>query len=432
MRKNLITLILFIIFILPIRVGASTGNISISCEPSTVKGGETSKCTVTGSSTTEIMDVSAVIKLSDNLVMESFELNDMWEGSDFETGKIDIYTKSGDPVKDSFNIGTLNIKIKDGVVNTNESVSLTDIEFTYDEKEYTIDDALYNVRVPNNVNTLTSLTVSGATFTFKENTTSYDIEVDSDSTTITAVRKAEESYVTGDTGTKNLKYGKNTFTVTVTAEDGSKKNYTLNITRPDKRSKENDLLAFEFNGYDIKFDKDKLEYSLELENNVSRIGFCDKDSKKVNMLCIDEEIIEVSDKAYSWIYLNDIDLDDKYIEIDEKITEECDDDNNCIYYLDKEVIGKYDDEKEEWYIPVSELKVGRNVLKVVVTAENETEKTYTFTINRKDAKGNLVEDEINKNNSTGDSLIIVIVVVAVIALGVTVYIFMKRGKDLHK
>lgn len=431
MRKNLIILITFIIFILPIRVGASTGNISISCEPSTLKVGDTAKCTVTGSSTNEIMDVSAVIKLSNNLVMTSFELNDMWEGSDFDTGKIDIYTKSGDPVKDSFNIGTLNIKVKEGVVNSNESVSLTDIEFTYDNNEYAIDDASCNVRVPNNVNTLTSLTVSGATFTFKEDTTSYDIEVDSDSTTISATRKDEESYVTGDTGTKSLEYGNNTFTITVTAEDGSKKNYTLNITRPDKRSKENNLLSFEFNGYDIKFNKEKTEYSLELENTISRIGFCDEDSKKVNMLCINEEIIKVSDKAYSVIYLNDVDLDDKYIKIDEKIIEECDDDN-CVYHLDTEVVGKTDGEKEEWYIPVSELKVGENVLKVVVTAENETEKTYTFTINRKDAKGNLVEDEINKNNSTGDSLIIVIVVVAVIALGVTVYIFMRRGKDLHK
>ena len=124
-------------------------------------------------------------------------------------------------------------------------------------------------------------------------------------------------------------------------------------------------------------------------------------------------------------------LEINVIEIDEKITEECKEDK-CVYYLDKEVVGKSDGEKEEWYIPVSDLKVGKNVLKVVVTAENETEKTYTFTINRKDAKGNLVEDEINKNNSTGDSLIIVIVVVALIALGVTVYIFMRRGKDLYK
>lgn len=421
--------LLLVLFLIPCTVKGATGNIGISCDPSTAKGGTSIKCSVTGTSDVEIMDISTTINLSDNLIMSSFELNDMWEGSDFDTGKIDIYTKSGDPVKNNFNIGTLNLKVKDGVVNSNETVKLTNIEFTYDENEYTIGDASLNIRVPNNVNTLSGLTVSGVTFTFAENTTTYNMEVNGDSTLINATAKDNKATVSGDVGTKSLNYGKNTFTIIVTAEDGSKKNYTLNITRPDNRSKENDLLAFEFKGYDIKFNKSKTEYSFELENNVSRIAYCDKNSKKINFLCINEEIIEVSDNAYYLIYLNDISLDDKLLEIEDKITEECEDDK-CVYYLGKEVVAKTDGDNEEWYIPVGELKVGKNILKVVVVAENETEKTYTIVINRKDASGNLVEDEIDKNNATGDSLVIVIVIVALLALGVIVYIFMKKGKDL--
>ena len=56
-------------------------------------------------------------------------------------------------------------------------------------------------------------------------------------------------------GEKSLKFGGNTFLITVTAEDGSKKNYVLNITRPDGRSKENNLNAFEFYNYDLAFNE---------------------------------------------------------------------------------------------------------------------------------------------------------------------------------
>lgn len=389
MKRYLYSL-LFVIFILPINVKAATGNLSISCADTTLKSGDSTNCTINGNTDVDIIDVSAKIVLSDGLSMESFTLNDKWAGDDFDTGKIDIYTESGDAIKGDFTIGVMKIKVKNGIVNTNEKVSLSDIEFTYDAKEYTIDNTSCDIRVPNNVNTLTSLTVSGTTFTFEENTTNYDLTVDAESTTISAVRKDEKSIVTGDTGNKNLKYGVNKFTVTVTAEDGSKKNYILNITRPDNRSKENDLLSFEFIGYDIKFNKDTTSYNLTVENDISKI--VSSSSCNTNSLCINSSTISFSDKTTNKVIFN----------------------NNNIEELD------------------NSLKVGKNVLKIVVTAENEGEKTYTFNINRKDKKGNLVDDEITTNNQTGDSLIIVVIVLAVIAAGTAAYIFMRRGKDLHK
>lgn len=431
MRKSLFILLMAIVVILPSKVWAAVGSVSISCAPATVKAGESFECNITGISDVEIMDVSAEIYLDDNLTMVSFELNDIWEGSDFDTGKIDIYTKSGEPVKSEFNIGTMSVKVKDGVVNTVETVRLRNVEFTYDKNEYIIDNATAYIRVPNNVNTLASLTVSGATFTFDENITIYNLVVDAESTTIIAAGKDDKAKVIGDVGNKLLNYGLNTFTITVTAEDGSKKNYILNITRPDNRSKENNLLSFEFNGYNIEFDKDITEYSLELEHDASRIGFCDKDSKKDDLLCIDLDSFVISYKAISSMYLNDINVGKKYVELENKITKECDENDNCIYYLDKEVVGKSDGEIEQWYIPIYELNVGKNVLKVIVTAENETKKTYTFNISRKNKQGNLVDNGVPSSPDTGDSLIIVIFIVAVLAFGITVYFFIRRNKGLH-
>lgn len=67
---------------------------------------------------------------------------------------------------------------------------------------------------------------------FRSGTTTYHVSVpyDTESINIYAYAQDDKASVTG-TGTKNLKEGKNTFEVKVTAEDGTTKTYTLNVTR---------------------------------------------------------------------------------------------------------------------------------------------------------------------------------------------------------
>lgn len=399
MKKNLYICLLLILFILPSSVVAATGNLKISCADTTLNAGESTECTITGSSSVDIIDISTVVELSSNLTMESFTLNNTWEGSDFDTGKIDIYTKSGDAISGNFTVGVMTIKVKSGIVNSNEKVTLSSIEFTYDTKEYSIDDVSASIRVPNNVNTLSNLSVSGATFNFNANTFTYNFTVDAESTTINATKLDANSVVTGDIGTKNLSYGLNTFKITVTAENGEKKTYTLNINRPDNRSSEKDLLAFQFIGYDIKFNKEKTDYTLSVENNITSFALCSEGIKKDNILCINKDVIKYSDKANIMGIFNDVDFTNSFNSNDD-------------------------------YLDCGNLNVGKNKLLITVKAENETENTYTFIINRKDEKGNLVDNEITTNNKTGDSLIIVICVVAILSLIVSVYYVKKKNKAL--
>ena len=127
MKKKLYICLLLILFILPSSVAAATGNLKISCADTTLNAGESTECTITGSSSVDIIDISTVIELSSNLTMESFTLNNTWEGSDFDTGKIDIYTKSGDAISGNFTVGVMTIKVKSGIVNSNEKVTLSSI-----------------------------------------------------------------------------------------------------------------------------------------------------------------------------------------------------------------------------------------------------------------------------------------------------------------
>ncbi|MGM9877555.1 MAG: InlB B-repeat-containing protein [Bacilli bacterium] len=98
----------------------------------------------------------------------------------------------------------------------------------------------------NNNPSLKSLTVKGAKINFNSEKLTYDLVVNSDKTTISAVAVSTTSKVDG-TGEKKLEFGKNTFNVVVT-NNGEKKIYTLSITRYDT---DNTLKSIKINNKEI-------------------------------------------------------------------------------------------------------------------------------------------------------------------------------------
>ena len=452
--------------ILPFYVSAeSTGSVNISCSPSTIKSGETTSCTITGKTDNDVSSISMGIKLSENLEAVEFKPNSTWLGDDISNGKIDIYTNSGDPVKSEFTIGTLKIKAKDGVIAKDESLTLTSNVFYHDRAEYKIPDATTSIRIPSNNNSLSSIKVNDDGKFFDENKTSFDLTIKSDTANIVVTTKDGKAKVKGD-GRQKLNYGKNTFKIEVTAEDGSKKVYTLNINRPDSRSKENYLLDFGFLNHDIKFDKNKTEYELIVENNISKMGVFSSETKSPipktdmfsNVLFIDGTKVSVSDNVNINITLNGIDLDKKMQELGDylynsdasSLEEKCNDDKTeCLAYKDGELFGKYIDKGGTYYkngIPISyfyedgdgntlynlyvfdDLKVGTNSLKYKVIAENGDKRVYTFNIIRKDADGKVVDNDIMPPQ-TGNTIYVIAVIMLVLSFGVGIYFYTKKFKN---
>ena len=452
--------------ILPFYVSAeSTGSVNISCSPSTIKAGETTSCTITGKTDSDVSSISMGIKLSENLEAVEFKPNSTWLGDDISNGKIDIYTNSGDPVKSEFTIGTLKIKAKSGVIAKDESLTLTSNVFYHDRAEYKIPDATTSIRIPSNNNSLSSIKVNDDGKFFDEKETSFDLTIKSDTANIVVTTKDSKAKVKGN-GQQKLNYGKNTFKIEVTAEDGSKKVYTLNINRPDSRSKENYLLDFGFLNHDIKFDKNKTEYELIVENNISKMGVFSSETKSStpktdmfsNVLFIDGTKVSVRDNVNINITLNGIDLDKKMQELGDylynfdasSLEEKCNDDKTeCLAYKDGELFGKYIDKGRTYYkngIPISyfyedgdgntlynlyvidDLKVGTNSLKYKVTAENGDERTYTFNIIRKDADGKVVDNDIMPPQ-TGNTIYVIAVIMLVLSFGVGIYFYTKKIKN---
>ena len=297
------------------------------------------------------------------------------------------------------------ITAKSNISNTNETITLKDITFQNDksnnaeENTFKVSDSSSKIRIPSKDNLLKSLTISNISFSFNENNTNYQLETKETSVTIKATAKDSNATVTGDIGTKNLKYGGNNFSIQVTSESDDIKIYSLNIVRHDSRSKENYLTGFEFNNYDLKFDKDKTDYDITLENNVNKLGICNKED---NTLCINLDRIKVSDKSTYSIKFND------------------------------KVIDKNSN--------VENINIGNNTLQIIVKAENDGERIYTFNINRmneeskpSDSKNNnditnkdKTNDDITNNSKTGDALIIGISLILILSISVTIVLYRKK------
>lgn len=436
MKKKIIIFIALISVLLPINVKALTGSINLSCDKTKLNPNEETTCYVKGNINEEVSGIDATLVLGDNLTLSSITKDSIWDSGDVGTDSNKIVLVTSNNPKGNFNVVTFKVKAG-SKSNIDTKISLSSVKLSnatdFTETDFTADDV--SIRIPSTVNTLSSLTVSGTTFNFNENTTSYELEVDSDKVTINATRKDTNSVVSGDTGSKNLKYGLNTFYVKVTSESGSVKTYTLKITRLDNRSKENYILNFKFSNYDLDFSKNKTNYDLIVNNKITRIASCYGEMNDDTILCIDAENLKYSDKANINISINDKNLNDLFDE--EKIELKCnDDETSCEVYFENNKIGvvEYKDDKKSGYVILNDLKVGNNELKVIVTAENEEERTYILNINRKNEEGKIIdktEEEITSNSGTGSIYMIIVGIVMVVAL-VVLFIVLRRKNLFNK
>lgn len=412
MNKKLISiLILALIFILPIKVSALSGTLKIQCDKAKINAGESSNCIVTGTTDSPIVGITANLSLSSNLTLKSFTKADIWADGSIDNNRLDVYSEK--EITDSFTIGTIVVTSKDSVSNTNEVLSLSDISYQNDlsnnenENSFSVTTGSVVIRINSIENSLLNLTVKpnlpssaqdNILLDFNENTTNYDLIVSKDITSviITPTKKDANSNVSGG-GEKTLNYGVNTFKITVTSESGVDKVYTLNITRPDERSSDNNLLQFGFTNYELDFKKDRFDYIIILENNISKLALCDKNYKDSNLLCIDANNISYSDKAtIKFLYNKNL----------VNITE------------------------VDSYKILDDIEVGENTLSIIITAENESEKTYDFVIKRKDKDGKLLDNEISNNLQTGDVEIIIVIILLLTSLGVLIY--MNRKEIFNK
>ena len=131
----------------------------------------------------------------------------------------------------------------------------------------------YNIE-SSKVNTLSSLKIDGKVVDgFIETKKEYNVNIDekTEKINIEAIEKDPKSSVSGDIGSRELKYGINTFNIDVTSESGVKNTYTINVTRIDGRSKNNTLKSLKTSSGIINYKSDIKEYNISVKNEIDTI-----------------------------------------------------------------------------------------------------------------------------------------------------------------
>ena len=353
-----IKLLTFILLLLPMEVLAD--NIYMTCNQDVITKDSVS-CSIKGNTTTTTIAVSLKVKTGSNITFKSFTPSSVWQG-DGEDGNVDLYTAND--ILGKYDIGTLNLNVESSYQGLDTSITLYSVSvYDRDGKETKLDNYTKKIRIASNDNTLSSLNITSGLLnpTFSSNITTYSATVNTDRITINATANNDKAKVEGDIGTKKLNYGNNTFKINVLSESQETKTYTININRLNngnttnnnsgntnnqsnnvQKSSNNYLKDIKLSYGNITLENNKFEYDLNIPYDI--------DSVDVNAITEDSNAkVEISG-------------------------------NN-------------------------DLKVGLNQIKILVTAEDNTTKTYIINVTRKEEGYTLSNNNyISKLTITGYNL----------------------------
>lgn len=234
-----------------------------------------------------------------------------------------------------------------------------------------------NIIRKNSNNNLASLNASVGSFdiAFDKDVSEYTLTVPYDTESVILSGSLEDINATVD-GLIEYKLNSDNTTaiITVTAEDGSKKTYTVYIVKESKPvvaspityyySSNNYLKSLEIDNYDIAFDKEITEYKINVDNDVTSL-----------------DIKAVAEDSRARV----------------------------------EITGN------------ESFKKGENTVTITVTAEDGTTREYKLLVNKSGEKKN-APTEIDDSSNTAEKVVIIILIILVV-LGLLYLIFKKDDEE---
>ena len=350
-------------------------NLSIGSVPNNVFVGDSFEVNVIVNSD-DINDyidgVNALVSVNDKLTLTDVKFNDTFIGN-YKDGHI---VGIGDTLYNDDIMLTL-VFTANSVGNGSAIIS-GEVSKVYDT--YDFEDLGFDIQIIRNIssnNDLASLNSNVGTFDreFDRDVTSYTVTVPYDAESVILSGSTFDIYSTvSGLVLYELTSDETIATITVTAENGSTKVYTVRIVKEAKPvvtasnisyiySSNNYLKALEIDGYDIDFDKLVTEY-----------------------------IIKVSSDVKS--------LDIKAIAEDSRASVEITGNEN--------------------------FKTGDNTVTITVTAENGDVKVYKITVNKKAPKKSAVTVTDDSSNTAEKVVIIVLIVLVVLGL---LYLIFKKDEE---
>ena len=319
-----------------------------------------------------INGIDGLVTYSDNLKLMNVLFNENLIGTYNEDGR---FVGAGTELTNGTTVITFEfmaINDGEGTVTLNGSVANDMIINEFEEVSTSV-----NITRKSSINNLYSLDASIGTFdtAFDKDVTVYTLTVPYDTKEVILSGSLEDILSTVDGLFKyELTEDKTTAIITVTAEDGSTKVYTVYIVKEKPSvvptpvvyyySSNNYLKTLEAKGYEIKFDRDTLEYELNVNNDVKSL-----------------DITAIAEDSRSRV----------------------------------EITGN------------ENFKTGKNTVIISVKAENGDVREYKLIVNRKNTTTTTLTEE-EESGSTAEKVVIIILIVLVV-LGLLYLIFKKDDDD---
>ncbi len=288
--KRFLSLLLTSLLLLPlISIGASAAaNITASGDSSAYPGNE---ITLTVKLNTDdiknalavqfdaVFDAEQIEYKSNSSVLSGWKVST----NNLSNGAVRFLFECDEPTESISGKTLIKLKFKLSSALTkgeNVVVSFKNISIASMDKETTQSDFEHSVSIIQKSSdaTLFSLSISDVTLSpaFSSDVTSYTATVDYRTTPLKVNYKTNDSKATAKVAGTTLKEGKNTVTVTVTAEDGTTKKYTVVVTmkeNPNPLSSDNKISSISISTGTIspEFDPDVYEYTVTVDSDTKSI-----------------------------------------------------------------------------------------------------------------------------------------------------------------
>lgn len=425
--KKIMSIIIFLLSIFVIKVNAVTANLDCPSTEYIVNDTFSCKVTITPAAEELITSFSSDISFpTDDLTLTSITSNATnWISNSNNSLNFtnNIYVEE-EGLTEELLLATLNFKVKGSTTYGDKTISLSGGDLTTP-----VNDSI-NIISTNNL--LSNVTITGKSFSFNSNTNDYTIKgITSGTVNINATLADSRAHFDNNhgPGIYSLNYGSNTIQIIVISESGKSNVYTFKITRSDNRSSNNYLsklsvssgnLVPEFNKNTLVYDVsipttiDSLTIAASLEN--SKASFVSNYGPRLvnltngsNSILIQVKAENGDTKTYtinvtksdkkSNNYLKSIKLSSGTIEFKKDTLEYKVSVLNEVEEM-KITANVEDNSAKVQVIGNKNLVVGENIYTIQVVAENESIRTYTIVVTRKEA------GEILSNNNYLKELLI--------------------------
>mgnify|MGYP003294410177 CR=1 FL=1 len=442
MKKNIFFIL--IALIIPIKVNAAT--VSINCNKTKLNINEETTCKLNISNLDfTITDIVGSVNVGNNLTITSSTYDSKnWLSLDNKFNVEDINLMRQDKTHVS-NITIATFKVKASKdANGTSSVAFNNVAVGNSNYEsISLNCNPVSINFGNNVNTLSNLSINEANINFSSDKTNYETVIDKDNIEIKATATDSKAKITG-IGKQKLNYGENTIKIVVTAENGSSKTYTLKITRPDNRSSINDLSNIKLNVGLLNFDKNKTNYTINVENEIENIEieYDVADSKSKAELIGNKQLSVGENKFIIKVTAENGKVKEYTIIITREKKVEITNSNKASNIMVTGYNINFNKDKNEYFIntTATELNIevvleDTNAKYEIIGNENLTKGSIvSIIITDKDNNNNIykinIEDPTLNNKETDSSVISIVLLVITILINIVTIIIINKRKTI--